>query len=175
MSILHDALVERVNTRSNTPVFTELAFRPGRGATLHVMLKGGGSDNASRVVMLPPGAGLEGIREAVLSCVVEKGSAACPPLVIGLGIGATFDKVAGLAKKALLRPVGTPNSDERVAAIERELLAAINASGVGPAGLGGDTTALAVNIKTAPCHIAALPLAINMGCSAMRSASMELE
>lgn len=174
MSLLRDALVDRTNTASNAPAFTELAFRPGSGATLHVMLKGGGSDNASRVVMLPPGAGLDGIREAVLSCVVEKGSAACPPLVIGIGVGATFDKVAGLAKKALLRSVGVPNPDARVAEIERGLLEAVNATGVGPAGLGGDTTALAVNVKTAPCHIAALPLAINMGCSAMRSMSMEL-
>jgi len=175
MSLLRDAHVDRTNTATNAPAFTELAFRPGTGATLHVMLKGGGSDNASRVVMLPPGAGLEGIREAVLSCVIEKGSAACPPLIIGLGVGATFDKVAGLAKKALLRPVGTPHPDARVAEIEQGLLELINATGVGPAGLGGDTTALAVNMKTAPCHIAALPLAINMGCSAMRSISMELE
>lgn len=175
MSVLRDALVDRANTGDNTPAFTELALRPGKGATLHVMLKGGGSDNASRVAMLPPGAGLEGIEQALVDCVVEKGSAACPPLIIGIGIGSTFDKVAGLAKKALLRPVGAFNPDARVAEIERRLLESVNATGVGPAGLGGSTTALAVSIKTAPCHIAALPLAINMGCSAMRSISMELE
>lgn len=175
MSVLEDAYSSRENTGDNTPAFTQLAFRPGSGATLHVMLKGGGSDNASRVVMLPPGAGCEGIRSEVLECVREKGSAACPPLVIGIGIGSTFDKVGGLAKKALLRPVGEPNPDPAAAEFERELLEAVNATGVGPAGLGGDTTALAVNVDTAPCHIAALPLAINMGCCAMRSASMELQ
>ena len=174
MSVLEDALVNRTNTKSNTPVFTEIALRSGKGATLHVMLKGGGSDNASRVIMLPPGEGYEGIKTQIVKCVREKGSSACPPLIIGVGVGATFDKVGGLAKRALLRPVGSSNDDPRVAELEADLLAAVNATGVGPAGLGGDTTALAVNIKTAPCHIAALPLAINMGCSAMRSASMQL-
>lgn len=175
MSVLRDAFFGRDNTGDNTPAFTQLAFRPGRGATLHVMLKGGGSDNASRVVMLPPGAGYEGIREEILKCVREKGSAACPPLILGVGIGATFDKVGGLAKKALLRPVGQANPDPEAAELEAELLEAVNSTGVGPAGLGGDTTALAVNVNTAPCHIAALPLAVNMGCCAMRSASMELQ
>lgn len=174
-SILADALVERVNTQTNTPAFKEIAFKLGRGAKLHVMLKGGGSDNASRVVMLAPGAGLEGITEQLISCVVEKASSACPPLVIGLGVGATFDKVAALAKKALLRPIGQPNADERVAEIEAKLLDAVNATGIGPAGLGGNTTAVGLSIETAPCHIAALPLAINMGCCAMRSASAVLE
>ncbi len=174
-SILADALVDRSNTNTNAPAFTELTFRPGSGATLHVMLKGGGSDNASRVVMLPPGAGTSGIIEQVLSCVIEKGSSACPPLVIGIGVGGTFDKVAGLAKKALLRPVGQPSPNPSVAELERELLEAVNSTGVGPAGLGGDTTAVGLAINTAPCHIAALPLAINMGCCAMRSASVELE
>ena len=175
MSILSDALVDRTNTGCNAPAFVELGLRDEPGATLHVMLKGGGSDNASRVIMLPPGAGFEGIRDEVVRCVREKGSSACPPLVLGIGVGSTFDKVAGLAKKALLREVGSRNPDPRVAALEEELLAAVNATGVGPAGLGGDTTALAVNVKTAPCHIAALPLAINMGCCAMRSISLDLE
>ncbi|MGI6216449.1 MAG: fumarate hydratase [Coriobacteriales bacterium] len=174
MSLLRDALVDRTNTGDNTPAFTEIGFRPGKGATLHVMLKGGGSDNASRVVMLPPGAGYDGIKDQVVKCVREKASSACPPLLIGIGVGATFDKVGGLAKKALLRPVGSHNADPRVAELEVDLLEAVNATGMGPAGLGGDTTAVAVNVKTAPCHIAALPLAINMGCCAMRSASMEL-
>ena len=174
MSILADALVDRTNTKTNTPVFTEIGLRPGKGATLHVMLKGGGSDNASRVVMLPPGAGFASIREEVRKCVIEKGSAACPPLIIGIGVGATFDKVGALAKKALLRPVGVPNPDPRIASLEQELLDVVNATGVGPAGLGGASTALSVAINTAPCHIAALPLAINMGCCAMRSVSIEL-
>ena len=173
-SLLADAFFDRSNTGDNTPAFVQVGFRPGRGATLHVMLKGGGSDNASRVVMLPPGAGYEGIKAEVLACVREKGSAACPPLVIGIGIGATFDKVGGLAKHALLRRVDEQHADPKVRQLEEELLREVNATGVGPAGLGGDTTALAVKVNTAACHIAALPLAINMGCCAMRSASMEL-
>ncbi len=173
-SLLADAFFDRSNTGDNTPAFVQVGFRPGRGATLHVMLKGGGSDNASRVVMLPPGAGYEGIKAEVLACVREKGSAACPPLVIGIGIGATFDKVGGLAKQALLRRVDKQHADPKVRQLEEELLREVNATGVGPAGLGGDTTALAVKVNTAACHIAALPLAINMGCCAMRSASMEL-
>lgn len=174
MSVLNDALLDRTNTGNNTPAFTEVAFVPGNGATLHVMLKGGGSDNASRVVMLAPGAGWEGVKKVVLDCVREKAANACPPLIVGVGVGATFDKVAGLAKHALLRPVGQSSEDPRAAAYEAELLEAVNATGIGPAALGGKTTALAVNIETAPCHIAALPVAVNMGCSAMRSATIEL-
>ncbi len=173
-SLLKDAFFDRTNTQDNTPAFVELGFRPGRGATLHIMLKGGGSDNASRVVMLPPGAGYNGIKSEILKCVLEKGSSACPPLIIGIGIGSTFDKVAGLAKKALLRSADMVSSDPKIAKLEQDLLAEVNALGVGPAGLGGDTTALCINVNTAPCHIAALPLAINMGCCATRSISLEL-
>ena len=143
-------------------------------ARLHIMLKGGGSDNASRVTMLVPGAGRQGIIDEVLDCVRKKGANACPPLVIGIGIGATFDKVAGLAKHALMREIGTPAADGQVAAFERELLEEVNASGVGAGGLGGSHTALAVHVETAPCHIAALPLAINMGCSALRRCTIDL-
>ncbi|WP_296012596.1 fumarate hydratase [uncultured Adlercreutzia sp.] len=174
MSLVRDALFDRANTGSNTPAFCELKLVPGAGATLHVLLKGGGSDNASRVVMLAPGAGAEGVRRAVLDCVREKAANACPPLVIGLGVGATFDKVAGLAKHALLREVGSPAQSEAAAAFEAELLAEVNALGIGPGALGGAPTALAVHLETAPCHIAALPVAINMGCCAMRSASISL-
>lgn len=174
MSIVKDALFDRENTRDNTPAFCEIKLVPGRGATLHVMLKGGGSDNASRVVMLPPGAGREGIRQAVLDCVRDKAANACPPLIIGVGVGSTFDKVAGLAKHALLRPIGSPAASNDHEAFEAELLSDINALGIGPGALGGATTALAVHIETAPCHIAALPLAINMGCCAMRSLSIVL-
>ena len=139
-----------------------------------MLLKGGGSDNASRVVMLPPGAGRAGIVDVVTGCVREKAANACPPLLVGVGIGATFDKVAGLAKHALLREVGSPAKSEGAAALEAELLEAVNATGIGPAALGGAPTALAVHVETAPCHIAALPVAVNMGCSAMRSASIRL-
>ncbi len=173
-SVLADALLDRVNTNTNTPAFCEVKLVPGMGARLHVMLKGGGSDNASRVIMLPPGAGREGIVREVLACVREKAANACPPLLVGIGVGATFDKVAGLAKHALLRPVGSPAASPEAAAFEAELLTEINALGIGPAALGGRVTALAVHVETAPCHIAALPLAINMGCCAMRSASIDL-
>ena len=174
MSVLRDALFDRSNTGDNTPAFCELALRPGRGATVHVMLKGGGSDNASRVVMLAPGAGAAGVQEVVLDCVREKAANACPPLVVGVGVGATFDKVAGLAKHALLREVGSPAASPEAAAFEADLLARVNSLGIGPAALGGKTTALAVHVETAPCHIAVLPVAVNMGCSSMRTASIEL-
>ncbi len=174
MSLVRDALFDRANTGDNTPAFCELKLVPGDSATLHVLLKGGGSDNASRVVMLPPGAGADSVRRVVLDCVREKAANACPPLVIGLGVGATFDKVAGLAKHALLREVGSSAASAEAAAFEEELLAEVNALGIGPAALGGAPTALAVHLETAPCHIAALPVAVNMGCCAMRSASVKL-
>lgn len=174
-SVVRDALFDRANSGDNTPAFCDIhpVNEPGV-ARLHLMLKGGGSDNASRVVMLVPGAGKQGIIDELVRCVREKGANACPPLVIGVGVGATFDKVAGLAKRALMRPVDEPASDPRVRALEEELLEVVNATGVGPGGLGGQTTALAVRVATAPCHIAALPLAINMGCSAMRRVTLSL-
>lgn len=176
MSVVRDAMCDRTNTGDNTPAFVDIAFgvKPGSGATVHVMLKGGGSDNASRVHMLAPGAGREGIIHAVLETVTAKATGACPPLVIGVGVGATFDKVAGLAKRALLREIGSEPSAPEVMDLEAELLASVNATGIGPAGLGGDTTALAIHVLTAPCHIAALPVAINLGCCAMRSATIEV-
>ena len=173
-SLVRDALLDRANTQDNTPAFCEVRLSEKPGARLHLMCKGGGSDNASRVVMLPPSAGRAGIVDEVVKCVREKAANACPPLVVGVGVGATFDKVAGLAKHALMRPVGTPSPDAETAAFEVELLAAVNATGIGPAALGGATTALDVHVETAPCHIAALPLAINMGCSAMRRGTYEL-
>ena len=174
-SVVRNALFDRTNTQDNTPAFCEIhaVDKPGV-ARLSLMLKGGGSDNASRVVMLPPSAGRAGIIDEVLKCVHEKAANACPPLVIGVGIGATFDKVGSLAKQALLLPLDKPAGDNQTAAFEEELLAAVNATGIGPGGLGGATTALGVRVKTAPCHIAALPLAINMGCSAMRRCTVDL-
>ncbi len=174
MSLVRDALVNRANTGDNTPAFVELVQRPGTGATVHVMLKGGGSDNASRVEMLTPDAGFGGVERFVLETVEAKATGACPPLVVGVGVGTTFDKVGSLAKRALLRPVGELSGNEAVAAFERRLLAAINRTGIGPAGLGGDTTALAVHVLTAPCHIAAMPVAVNLGCCAVRSVSVEV-
>ena len=174
-SVVRDAILDRANTGDNTPAFCDIhpVDEPG-AARLRIMLKGGGSDNASRVIMLPPGAGRAGIVEEVVRCVCEKGANACPPLVIGIGIGGTFDKVAGLAKRALMRPIDEPAEDEGARELEEELLAAVNATGTGPGGLGGATAALAVRVATAPCHIAALPLAINMGCSAMRRMTIDL-
>lgn len=174
-SLLADAYFDRTNTEDNTPAFCEihLVDEPGV-ARLHVMLKGGGSDNASRVVMLAPGAGKQGIIDELLDCLDHKAANACPPLIIGIGIGATFDKVGGLAKRALTRPVDMVHPDPKVAAFEAELLDIVNATGIGPGALGGSTTALGVKVNTAPCHIAALPLAINMGCSAMRRGTYEL-
>lgn len=174
MSVARDALFDRANTGDNTPAFIDVTLRPGSGARVHVMLKGGGSDNASVLEMLPPSAGEAGVRDLVLRTVRERATGACPPLVVGVGVGATFDKVGALAKKALLREIGSANPDPRAAALERELMAAVNATGIGPAGLGGDTTALAVHVATAPCHIAALPVAVNLGCCAVRSVGVDV-
>lgn len=173
-SVVRDALFDRSNTEDNTPAFTDIHFTGTLGARVHVLLKGGGSDNASRVVMLAPGEGREGVVREIMNCVRAKAANACPPLVIGIGVGSTFDKVASLAKTALLRPVGKRSCDERIAAFEEELLDMANATGMGPGALGGRTLALDVHVETAPCHIAALPLAVNMGCSAMRRATVEL-
>ncbi len=174
-SLVCDALFNRTNTGDNTPAFCDIhpVNTPGV-ARVHIMLKGGGSDNASRVVMLVPGAGKQGIINEIVNCVREKAANACPPLVLGIGIGSTFDKVAGLAKRALMRPLDEPAEDQRVQELEEELLGVVNATGVGPGGLGGNITALGVRVATAPCHIAALPLAINMGCCAMRRTTVQL-
>jgi fumarate hydratase class I/fumarate hydratase subunit alpha len=179
MSVARDALFDRGNTGDNTPAQLDIVLRPGHGATVHVMLKGGGSDNASALVMLPPGAGPDGVREVVLDAVRAKATSACPPLLIGVGIGGGFDKVGALSKRALLRridadPGHDDSRDEDHALFEASLLAAVNATGIGPAGLGGDTTALAVHVQTAPCHIASLPVAVNMGCCAIRAVSVDV-
>ncbi len=174
MSVVKDALFDRSNTNNNTPAFCEINIVEGNTATLHVLLKGGGSDNASRLVMLSPDAGADGVERFVLDTVREKAANACPPLIIGLGIGATFDKVASLSKHALLREIGSPAQNEEAAKFEQHLLDVINNTSIGPAALGGTPTALAVHLISAPCHIAALPVAINMGCCAMRSVSIPL-
>jgi tartrate/fumarate subfamily iron-sulfur-dependent hydro-lyase alpha chain len=174
MSMVRDALADRTNTGDNTPAILEVALRPGTGAEVDVMLKGGGSDNASALAMLPPSASASGVRDFVLRVVADKADGACPPLLVGVAVGGTFDTVAALAKKALLREIGTPAASPEAAALETELLAAVNATGIGPGGLGGRTTALAVHVVTAPCHIAALPAAVNLGCCAVRSAHREI-
>ncbi|MHB1323567.1 MAG: fumarate hydratase [Coriobacteriia bacterium] len=174
MSVLSDALGERVNTGDNTPAFVDVSLRPGSGASVHVMLKGGGSDNASALAMLDPSAEPDGVVRFVTGTVSAKATGACPPLIVGVGVGGTFDSVAKLAKKALLRPLGVPAPTDAAGDLEEALLAGINALGIGPAGLGGLTTALGVRVLTAPCHIAALPVAVNVGCSAMRSVTVEV-
>lgn len=175
MSVARDALFDRANTGDNTPAFVDITFRPGTGATVHVMLKGGGSDNASALYMLNPSEGAEGVKRVVLETVSARATGACPPLVVGLGVGGTFDTVAKLAKKALLRPLDVPAATTAAGELEARLLTSINRLGIGPAGLGGATTALGVRVLTAPCHIAALPVAVNLGCSAMRSVTVEVE
>jgi fumarate hydratase subunit alpha len=173
-SVVRDALFDRSNTGDNTPAVLEVVPRSEPGVRVDVMLKGGGSDNASALLMLPPSAGMEGVRRFVLETVEAKATGACPPLLVGVAVGGTFDSVAGLAKKALLRTIGSVAATPGAALLENELLEAVNATGIGPAGLGGRTTALAVHVVTAPCHIAALPVAVNLGCCAVRSASVEL-
>jgi fumarate hydratase class I/fumarate hydratase subunit alpha len=170
MSIVRDALFDRSNTGDNSPATLSVHLRPGTGAEVDVMLKGGGSDNASALAMLPPSAGIEGVRRFVLDTVEANATGACPPLLVGVAVGGTFDTVAGLAKGALLREIGSPAASLQAADLEASLLSQINATGIGPAGLGGRTTALAVHLVTAPCHIAALPVAVNLGCCAVRSA-----
>ena len=175
-SLVHDALGNRTNTGDNTPAFCEVEFVSSEVpyARLSVMLKGGGTDNASQLIMLPPSEGIKGVCHAVLDAVQEKGASACPPLVVGVGVGSTFDKVAGLAKRALLREVGSIHPNPDVATLEAQLLEAINGLGIGPSGFGGFPTALAVHINTAPCHMAALPVAVHFGCYAMRSKTIDL-
>lgn len=175
MSVVRDALGDRANTGDNTPAFVDVTMRPGHGATVSVMLKGGGSDNASALAMLDPSDGEDGIIRFVTETISTKATGACPPLVVGVGVGGTFDSVAKLAKKALLRPLDVAAASDAAAELEEALLAGINALGIGPAGLGGAATALGVRVLSAPCHIAALPVAVNVGCSAMRSATVDVD
>lgn len=163
-SLVNDPLFKRVNTGDNTPAVICVDIVPGANLKITVAPKGGGAENMSGLAMLAPAAGVEGVREFVVDRVRKAGSNPCPPIVVGVGIGGTFDRVALLAKKALLRPAGSRNPDPMYAELERELLAEINKLGIGPQGFGGRTTALAVNIETAPCHIASLPVAVNTNC-----------
>ncbi|MGQ9922287.1 MAG: fumarate hydratase [Desulfobacca sp.] len=158
----------RKNTGDNTPAVIYTTIVPGDKVKLTVVPKGGGSENMSRVHMLRPAAGLAGIKEKVVETVREAGANPCPPIIVGVGIGGTFEQAALLAKKALLREVGSSNPDPELAALEEEFLALVNNTGIGPAGLGGRLTALAVHINMMPCHIASLPVAVNIQCHASR-------
>jgi fumarate hydratase subunit alpha len=158
----------RVNTGDNTPAVIHVEIVPGDKVKLIVAPKGGGSENMSRVAMLTPAVGKEGIVEYVVESVKESGSNPCPPTIVGVGIGGTFEQAALLAKKALLRPIGSENQDPELASLEGEILEGINKLGVGPQGLGGRTTSLAVHVNVMPCHIASIPLAVNIQCHAHR-------
>lgn len=158
----------RKNTGDNTPIITHIDIVPGSELTIWVVPKGGGSENMSRLFMLSPSAGWAGVKENVVNTVIEAGPNPCPPTIVGVGIGGNFEKCAILAKKALLRSLGSPNKDWEVAEMEEEILKDINKSGVGPQGLGGRITSLGVHILMMPCHIASLPLAVNIQCHASR-------
>ncbi len=172
-SIVVDPL-RRVNTDDNTPAAITLHLVPGDGCTITVAPKGFGSENMSRLGMLKPADGVEGVKHFVLETVRLAGPNPCPPIVLGIGIGGSFDKVACLAKKALLRPIDQPNPDPYYAQLEAELLNQINTLGIGPQGFGGQTTCLGLSIETAPTHVAGLPVAVNVSCHATRRASAQL-
>jgi len=158
----------RANTGDNTPAIIHTEIVPGEKVKIIVAPKGGGSENMSRVVMLTPSDGIEGIKRFVVQRVKESGSNPCPPTIVGIGIGGTFEQAALLAKKTLLRPLGSKNHDPELEKLESEILAEINKLGIGPQGLGGRTTSLAVHILMMPCHIASFPLAVNIQCHAQR-------
>ena len=166
-SVVGDPLL-RVNTKDNTPAIIHYELVPGDRVEILVAPKGFGSENMSKIHMLKPADGVEGVKEAIVNTVREAGPNACPPVVVGVGIGGTFEKAAILAKKALTREIGTHSELPHIKELEEELLAKINEIGLGPAGLGGDTTALAVNINTYATHIAGLPVAVNICCHVNR-------
>ena len=166
-SVVADPIL-RENTKDNTPAVIHYSIAPGEKVRIKVAPKGFGSENMSRVFMLKPADGIEGVKNAVLTAVKDAGPNACPPLVVGVGVGGTFEKCALMAKEALTREVGTHSEIEWVKDLEEEILQKINNLGIGPGGLGGTTTALAVNVNTYPTHIAGLPVAINICCHVNR-------
>lgn len=166
-SVVKDPLI-RENTKDNTPAVIHYSIVPGDKVKITMAPKGFGSENMSRVFMLKPADGIEGVKNAILTAVKDAGPNACPPMVVGVGIGGTFEKCALLAKKALTRPVDTHSEIPYVKDLEEEMLQKINGLGIGPGGLGGTTTALAVNINTYPTHIAGLPVAVNICCHVNR-------
>lgn len=172
-SVVKDPLI-RENTKDNTPAVIHYDLVPGDKVKITVAPKGFGSENMSRIFMLKPADGIEGVKNAILTAVKDAGPNACPPMVVGVGIGGTFEKCALLAKKALTRPVDERSSIPYVKELEEELLATINRLGIGPGGLGGSTTALAVNIDTYATHIAGLPVAVNICCHVNRHCVREL-
>ncbi len=170
-SVVSSPCFERRNTGDNTPAVLHVETVAGDGVTVTVMPKGGGSENAGATAMLKPADGAAGVARFVVDTVGRTGAGACPPLFLGVGIGGTLDRAVLLAKKALLRPVGQPAADARLAALEAEILERVNGLGIGPAGLGGTVTCLGVAVEEFPCHIASLPVALNVQCNAARRAS----
>ena len=166
--------IERINTKDNTPAVIHYQIVPGDKLTITIAPKGFGSENMSRVFMLKPADGVEGIKNAVVTAVKDAGPNACPPMVVGVGIGGTFEKCALMAKEALTRPVDKHSDIPYIKDLEEEILKEINNSGIGPGGLGGRVTAFAVNINTYPTHIAGLPVAVNICCHVNRHATIEL-
>ena len=168
-SVVKDPIL-RENTKDNTPAIIHYSIVPGDKVTITFAPKGFGSENMSRIFMLKPADGIDGVKNAILTAVKDAGPNACPPMVVGVGVGGTFEKCAILAKKALTRPVNEHSEIPYVADLEKEMLGKINKLGIGPGGLGGTTTALAVNINTYPTHIAGLPVAVNICCHVNRHA-----
>ena len=164
----------RVNTDDNAPAVIHIRHVPGDRLAITFLAKGGGAENASRMMMLPPSEREEAVVARVASVVDEAGARACPPLIIGVGLGGTFDTAPIMARRALLRSVGAPNPEPRIADLEARMLAEINDLGIGPMGLGGRMTALAVHVEIAPCHIASLPLAVNLQCHSARHGEIRL-
>jgi fumarate hydratase subunit alpha len=163
-SIVSQPCFARVNTKDNTPAMIHTDIVPGERLKINVLPKGGGSENCSRLTVLTPAKGRRGVIDFVVNLVDEVGSNPCPPVIIGVGIGGTTDKTMFIAKKALLRKVGEPSPDPEVADLEREILERVNNLGIGAMGYGGTVTALAVHVETFPCHIASMPVAVNMQC-----------
>jgi fumarate hydratase subunit alpha len=167
-SMVNQPFSARINTKDNTPAIVHTVIVPGDKLKITVVPKGGGSENMSRLFMLPPSSGRQGIVEAVVKSVEEAGSNPCPPVIVGVGIGGTAEKAMDLAKRSLLRKTGEHNTDPEAAALEKELLQRINSLGIGPQGYGGTVTALGVNVEIFPAHIASMPLAVNLQCHAAR-------
>ncbi|MFB3845115.1 MAG: fumarate hydratase [Candidatus Cloacimonadaceae bacterium] len=167
-SIVQDPLFNRINTKDNTPAVIHTKVISGKGLRLTLALKGGGAENMSALKMLTPAEGADGIKSFVLETVLKAGGKPCPPIIIGIGIGGNFETCPLLAKRALFRELGKPHPLPEYAVLEADILQTVNQTGIGPQGLGGKTTALAVQIETAPCHIASLPVAVNLDCHAHR-------
>ena len=174
-SIVEEPVFDRNNTETNTPAVIHMNIVPGDKCEIIVMPKGGGAENMGALGMLKPTAGKDSVVDFVVNAVSNAGGNPCPPIIVGVGIGGTMEKATAIAKEALMRPIGSRHDDARYAAMEDEILERVNKLGIGPQGLGGRVTALAVHINTYPCHIASMPVAVNINCHAARHMGMVLE